>query len=285
MSKRIAFIDSFLLLAIPAVLFIGAFFIVPVGSLMVESFRAPADHAASTITFSVYGGLLSDPYQLEMLGRTMKLSVITTSFTLVLGFPVALHMRQMSGRGRSLITFLLLSPLLTSVVVRTLAWVILLSPKGPIANLFTVLGLPFPSLINNEIGVVIGLTHVFFGYMVLCLMTSILKIDENLLRAASNLGAGRWRILWTVILPLSLPGIFAGSILVFAMSASAYATPAMLGGSNAKVIAMEIYDAVVNYLDWREASALSTILFVLTATSVWLMSALAERGRWRVIPR
>ena len=143
------------------------------------------------------------------------------------------------------------------------------------------LGLSPVKLIYNEIGIVIGLTHVFFGYMLLALLTSVLKIDENLLLAANNLGANNWNVLRKVILPLSLPGIAAGTVLVFTMSASAYATPLLLGGSSAKVLAMEIYDEAVAYLDWNDAAALASILFVIIGLVVWGGTRLIESGKRR----
>jgi len=175
----------------------------------------------------------------------------------------------------------MLSPLLTSAVVRTLAWVILLSPRGILNTGLGHLGLDPVKLIYNEIGVVIGLTHVLFGFMVLSLMTSILKIDENLVLAASNLGAKRWQILTKIILPLSLPGMVAGSTLVFTMSASTYVTPALLGGTATKLMAPEIYELALIHLEWREAAALSAILFVLICLAMWAMTRWAERGRWK----
>jgi putative spermidine/putrescine transport system permease protein len=184
---------------------------------------------------------------------------------------------------RLLISFVLLSPLLTSVVVRTLAWVILLAPRGILNEILVALGFGAVKLIYNEIGVIIGLTHVFLGYMVLALMTSVLKIDENLLLAANNLGASNWNVLRKIILPLSLPGILAGSILVFTMCASTYATPRLLGGSSNKVVAMEIYDLAINFLEWKEAAALASILFVVIGLVVWGGTRLMESSKRRAV--
>lgn len=270
------------LFSLPTLLFIGLLFLLPVASLGVTSFLREAEDGYE-FTLELYRELFTDSYSLAMMWRTLKLSLITTLVSLVLAFPVALYMRQTSPRWRSIIALILLSPLLTSVVVRTLAWVIVLGPRGVLNNGLAAIGLPPVSLIYNEIGVVIGLTHVFFGYMVLCLMTSLLKIDENLQLAASNLGAGRWVILREIIIPLSLPGILAGSILVFTMSASTYATPVLLGGSSTKLMAPEIYDLAINYIEWNAAAALSCVLFVGIAIVVLLGTLFAESGRRRVI--
>lgn len=271
------------LFSLPMILFIGGLFLVPVASLGVASFFKSTGPQQYEFTLAIYKQIFSDSYNLSMLGRTFRIAAITTVISLLLAFPVALYMRQVSPRWRTIITFALLSPLLTSVVVRTLAWVILLGPKGVINGGLAALGLAPVALIYNELGVIIGLTHIFFGYMVLSLMTSVLKVDDNLLLAASNLGATRWTILREIIIPLSLPGMLAGAILVFTLSASVYATPVLLGGSSTKLVAPEIYDLAINYLEWSEAAALSYVLFVSIAIVVFVGTYLAERGRRRVI--
>lgn len=267
------------LLSGPTLLFIGLLFLLPVGMLVVSSFVSESGE----LTLAIYRDFFSDSYNFEMIWRTVKLSLITTFLSLVLAFPVALHMRQMSPTVRSIVALLILSPLLTSVVVRTLAWVILLGPRGVVNNALIGMGLGPLALMYNEFGVVIGLTHVFFGYMALSLMTSLSRIDDNLLLAASNLGASNWVIVRRIIIPLSRPGMLAGSILVFTMSASTYATPALLGGSSSKMLATEIYDLAMNYLEWKEAGAIALVLFLGVSIIAFSVTYLAERGRGKVL--
>lgn len=269
------------LLSLPPLIFIGLFFLLPTAVLLLKSVVSPA----GGVTLSIYGRLLGDPYMATIIWRTLKLSAFTTLAALIVAFPVALYMRYVSSRRRSFIAFVMLSPLLTSAVVRTLAWVILLGPRGMLNQGLALSDLGPVSLIYNETGIVIGLTHVLFGYMLLALMASVLKIDENLILAASNLGASRWQILAKIILPLSLPGIVAGSTLVFTMSASTYVTPVLLGGTATKMMAPEIYEMAIVYLDWGEAAALSALLFALICFIVWGMTRWAERGRWKVVFR
>lgn len=270
-----------LLLGAPTMIFIGLLFLLPVGVLVVGSFFSE-DHQ---LTLAVYRDFFTDGFNRTLIWRTVKLSLITTFASLVIAFPVALHMRQMSQRWRSIVSLIILSPLLTSVVVRTLAWVILLSPRGIINSALAVVGLDPLALIYNDTGIVIGLTHVFLGYMALSLMTSLSRIDDNLLLAASNLGASRWVILREIILPLSAPGILAGSILVFTMSASSYATPALLGGTSNKLLATEIYDLAVNELDFRAAGAVSLILLVGVSIIAFGATYFAEHGRAKEVFR
>jgi len=270
-------------LSLPLLILISAFFFLPILMLAASSFVVGTAENGRRFTSDIYWTLLSDRYTTALIFRTIKLSGISTLASLLIAFPVALHLRQMTTRWRSIVTLILLSPMLTSVVVRTLAWVILLGPKGIINNALVFVGLQPLRLIYNEIGIGIGLTHVFLGYMVLALMTSVSKIDENLILAASNLGASRWHIIAKIIIPLSLPGVVAGSILVFTMAASTYATPVLLGGSSVKVMAAEIYDRAINYIEFSEAAALSVILFAIIAAVVYLGTRLAERGRGKVI--
>lgn len=268
-------------LSLPASLLLGVCFVLPIANLLLLSITGakPGDG----ITFKHYIGFFADSYTRELLWVTLRVSIMTTIISLVLAFPVALYMRQVSPRARGLLAFLLLSPLLTSVVVRTLAWVFILGQKGVLNTGLAAVGLEPIRLLYNETGVVIGMVHVFFGYMVLSLMTSILKLDENLLLAARNLGASKWKILTRIVLPLCLPGILAGSVLVFSLSASTYATPALLGGTGTKLMSPEVYDLAITQLAWDEAATVATILFVMSAVMVLAGSALIGSGKRKVI--
>jgi len=250
----------------------------PVVHLM---FTSVVDDSSGQIrlSFELYRDFLGDRFGWQLLARTFIISLATVLVSLLLAFPVALHMRSMAPRMRTLVAIVLLSPLLTSVVVRTLAWVVLLGPKGLLNDALVSAGLQPITLMYNDVGVVIGLVHVYFGYMLLSLMVSLLKLDDRLLLAASNLGANRWQVLRHVVLPLARPGIATGSILVFTMSASAYVTPALLGGSRSKVMATEIYDQAIQYLEWREAAMLACILFAGVWATVALIARLEQRSR------
>ncbi len=268
-------------LSLPAVVLLGLCFVLPIANLLLLSVTEAKP--GSGITFKHYATFFSDSYTRELLWVTLRVSLLTTLISLVLAFPVALYMRQVSPRARGLLAFLLLSPLLTSVVVRTLAWVFILGPKGVLNTGLSAVGLQTVRLLYNETGVVIGMVHVFFGYMVLSLMTSILKLDDNLLLAARNLGATKWKILTRIVVPLCLPGILAGSVLVFSLSASTYATPALLGGTGTKLMSPEVYDLAITQLAWDEAATVATILFLMSATLVLAGSALIGSGKRKVI--
>jgi putative spermidine/putrescine transport system permease protein len=256
------------LLALPVAIVLALGFLYPVLRMVWTSITTPA----GDLTFERYARLLSDPFYLDMVWRTIRISLITTVVSLLLAYPVAMHMRQMSARGRAFLSLILLSPLLISVVVRTLGWVILLSPTGVVNTALDGLGLGPFELIYNELAVVLGMTHVFFGYMTLSLMISVLGIPDHLLLAASDLGAKRRQILRHIIVPLSMPGVRAGCILVFALSASAYITPALLGGGRDPLLAQRVYDSALFYADFPEAAAFATILLVLILVGMFLIA-------------
>jgi len=259
-------------LIMPALIFIAALFLAPVVQILAGSF-VQTNSGGWTFTAGLYEAFFTDAYSWRLLERTLRISAITTLACLVMAFPVALLMRRLSSAQRTVLAILLLSPLLTSVVVRTLAWVILLGPVGLINKTLGVLGIAPVALMYNDIGVIIGLTHVFFGYMLLAITASMLKLDERLVLAAINLGASRWQVLRTIVFPLCLPGIVSGSVLVFTMSASAYIVPVLLGGTATKVMATEVYDLAINYLEWKEAAVVAAVLFV----TVWLIVAALAR--------
>ena len=203
--------------------------------------------------------------------------------SLIMAYPVAILMRGLNSRWQTVLVLIMVSPLLTSVVVRTLAWVVLLSRRGIFNQILDALGLPEIRFMYNEAAVVVALTHVFFGYMVISLLTILRRIDDTLYDAASNLGASRFRMFVEITLPLSLPGILAGCMLVFTLAASAYATPALVGGSRVSVLAVEVYNLAIQSLAWGDAAAVATVLFFLIAGSMLVMTRVGEGGRRKVI--
>ncbi|MER2535162.1 MAG: ABC transporter permease [Rhizobiaceae bacterium] len=267
------------LLALPLLVFLTVLFVIPVGQIMLLGLFPKGEGP----TFALFEEVLADPFYHRVAIRTLRIALLTTLLSLVLAYPVALHLRNVGSRWQSAIVLIMVSPLLTSVVVRTLAWVVLLSNRGILNQAFGAIGLPPMRMIYVEGAVVVGLTHVFFGYMVVSLMTSIRRIDENLYAAAANLGASRLRQHLEITLPLSLPGVLAGSVLVFILAASAYATPSLLGGLRISMLAVEVFNQAITYFNWPEAAVISTGLFVLIAAVVWIATRVAEGGRRKVI--
>ncbi|CAJ1004191.1 ABC transporter permease [Brevibacillus aydinogluensis] len=277
MSKRI----SILLLTAPSMIVLLGVFLIPMLLMLLLSFQD------DTQAFSLQNYLLfiQDPFYLEILWRTIRISLWTVLCTLLLGFPVAMFMAQASGRMRGVVTILILAPHLISVVIRNFGWVVVLGEKGWINETLLRLGVidqPL-RLMYNELGVVIGLTDSFIAYMVLAIATSLYAIDPPLSKAASILGASRLRTFFTVTLPLTLPGIIAGTTLVFSLSMSAFVTPALMGGTSVKVMPVIAYEQIMSTLNWPLGAALSFLLLGSTILLVTLYTRLIETKRYKEV--
>lgn len=270
------------LLCLPLLAFLGFYFLLPVGQMMLLAIT-PAEGAGQFPTWQRLHDLFAQPHYQTITLRTLRIAFFTTVLSLVLAYPVAILMSGLGSRWQTVLFLIMVSPLLTSVVVRTLAWVVLLSRRGIFNQVLEALGIPEIRFMYNEAAVVVALTHVFFGYMVIALLTSLRRIDGTLYDAASNLGASRLRMFVEITLPLSMPGILAGCMLVFTLSASAYATPALVGGSRNSVLAVEVYNLAIASLAWGDAAAVASVLFFLVAGAMLLMTRIGEGGRRRVI--
>lgn len=215
-------------------------------------------------TLRNFGEIFSDGYYLEIFGRTAAMSVAVTLLCVLLGVPETIILSRMQGRWRGIFLMVILAPLLISVVVRTLGWSILLGSKGILNEALLALGLidaPL-RLIFTMTGVTVAMVHVMVPFMVLSVWASIQRLDPQVENAGLSLGASRAMVLRRVILPQLLPGILSGSIIVFALSASAFATPAMLGGRRLKVVATAAYDEFLSTLNWPLGASIALILLV-----------------------
>jgi len=208
--------------------------------------------------------VLTDGYYLEIFGRTAAMSVTVTVLCIALGVPETIILSRMQGRWRGIWLMVVLAPLLISVVVRTLGWSILLGSKGLINDALLALGvIDAPvRLIFTMTGVTIAMVHVMVPFMVLSVWASIQKLDPQVENAGLSLGGSRATVMRRVILPQLLPGILSGSIIVFALSASAFATPAMMGGRRLKVVATAAYDEFLSTLNWPLGAAIAVLLLI-----------------------
>src|SRR5437763_11957450 len=230
----------------PAALLFVLFFILPFGVMAALSLLSgnPVSNPNVTFTWRHYIRLFDSDLYFDALVATMRIGAITTAIALLIGYPLAHLMARMhSGVCHALLLMAVIAPLLTGIVVRTFAWMTVLGDRGVINVTLQWLGLaqkPWP-LMYNEFGVIVGLVHIYVPFMVLTLVGVIGRIDRSLEEAARGLGASRMRTFWEVTLPLSLPGIVAGSLLVFALAISAYVTPVLLGGNSVLTIPMLVY--------------------------------------------
>jgi putative spermidine/putrescine transport system permease protein len=267
----------------PVLLLFLAFFAVPVGILLISSLQRIDPTTSAVIerfTLYNYERFLLDSFYLGALLTTLKISLIVTVACLLTGYPIATFMTKTSPRERSLFLLFVISPLLVSLVIRNLGWLIILGPKGVLNTALVAVGLtnsPVP-LMHTQTAVVIGLAHVFYPFMVLAILSSLQRIDPAVIRAAQNLGATPFRTFWHVTLPLSVPGVIAGTLIVFALSMSSFVTPGLLGGPWVKVMAFLAWEQAVLVLDWPFAAAISVILLAVTGLIMLVSNRLVERG-------
>lgn len=287
-KKRKGWIPGLLLL-IPILLFIFGFFIVPMLYILYLSFIS-TDHlnsADAVYSLKNYIALFTDSYYLSSLWLTVKISLYSVIVALLLGYPIALTMAKSSQRVRGYITLLIASPLLVSIVVRNFGWYLLLLPNGTINQLLLNMGIintPL-KLLFSELGVVIGLSNAYLPFMVLAIVTSLYNIDPSLEKAGAILGASPLRSFFSITLPLSLPGVVSGCVLVFSLSMSAYVTPALMGGANVPVMPVVLYDQINNLLKWTFGSALSYVLLATTLLLVLVFTRSMEKSKFKEVFR
>ncbi|GAB3052462.1 ABC transporter permease [Sediminivirga luteola] len=249
---------SALLLA-PAVLLVAICFVVPIGSIVLRSFTEPE------LGLATYERLFADPTTLRVLGRTLLVALGAVGLCLLFGYPYAYLMTLVGPDMRAVLMVLVLVPFWTSLMARTFAWVSLLQRDGPVSALLAFAGVPGVTLLGTAAGVMIGMVQILLPYMVLTLSTTLSRIDRGLLTAAQSLGANRYRTFFQVYLPLSLPGVFAGSALVFILALGFYITPQLLGSPRESLIAQVIGVRVERLVDFAGAGGLSLIVLLTTA--------------------
>ena len=264
-------------LSLPLVVVVAGFFVYPIlhmtwTTLIVDG-GAPGDGWAA------FGRIFSDAFAREIVFRTLRVGLFTTLATFVLAYPLALWMRSLSSRARGILMVLFTSPLLISVIVRTLGWTVFLGPVGLVDGLLDKLGLGPLNFLYTEPAIILGLTQVLLGYMVLTLLTSVLNVPDSVIAAAANLGANWWQMLWHVMLPMTRPSILAGVAIIFPLSVGAYVTPALLGGSRNAVMATQIYNDAVIQLETGRAAAMSIALFLLVLLVVVIIGLLTSSRR------
>lgn len=245
--------------------------------LAVYSFRAFENgRLEPRHTLSTWSDLLGSSYFWSVVERTMKLGAVTVAFTAVIGYPVALALYRLRGSVlRYFAYFLIFSPLLTSVVVRSYGWALVLGDGGFVNNLLIrwhVVDKPVRILYEFS-GVTIGLVHILLPFMIFPILAVLDQLDPMLEESAADLGSTSWTTFRRVTLPLTVQGVIAGSQLVFALAISAFATPTLLGGGRVQVLASQIYSDVGG-LDWPSAAVSSYVLLALALVAIALFSML-----------
>ena len=255
-------------LSVPALLLVAAVLLVPFAWL---SWLSLFD-GTGALSADNYARLLRPAYVASFL-NTLKVSAIVAAICVLLGYPVAYLLSQLSQRTAQILLIFIILPFWTSVLVRTYAWLVILQRQGLINTWLVSSGLvdePLP-LVHNLTGTVIGMVHVMLPYLILPLYASMRAIDPDLLRAAANCGASPAQAFRQVFLPLSAPGLGAGAALTFVLCLGFYLTPALLGGGRVAMWSTQIADAVAKFGNWGAASALCVALLVVTSVILFVM--------------
>jgi putative spermidine/putrescine transport system permease protein len=254
---------------LPLLAFLGAFYVVPLASLLRVSVTDPEPGLGN------YRRLLASEPMQHVLFTTLRISAETTSFALLLGYVVAYVMQHVRGRHRAWIVAFVLVPFWVSVLARAFAWLTLLRDEGLVNAALLRLGLiatPLP-LVRNELGVLIGMVHYMIPYAVLPLAANMRGIDARLLAASRSLGAGPVRSFLRIYLPLSMPGIYVGGLLVFILSLGFLVTPAILGGGRVVMISEYIRLQIFQTVRWGVGTMMATVLL---AAVLLLLAATAR---------
>ncbi|MBB4581619.1 putative spermidine/putrescine transport system permease protein [Rhizobium aethiopicum] len=270
-----------LILATPAALFFLAIVAMPLAMTILLSFNHwdSSIGIVSILKLENYRDIFSDYYFGEIFLRTLRISMLVTLCCIAIGVPEAYILRRMNEPWRSIMILVVIGPLLVSVVARTLGWALILAGNGLLSQLLQALSvIDSPvSLMFTETGVVIALTHVLVPFMVLAVWAALGRMDPAAERAAQSLGAGQLTIFRRIVLPQAMPGILSGSIIVFTLAASAFATPAIIGGRRLKVAATLAYDEFLNTLNWPLGAAVAVLLLISIVFIVVAWNRLLER--------
>jgi len=260
-------------LLFPGIVLLCFFLVLPLLSSLI-----PTVFPESSFSLQLYIDFFKDSYFMAVLGRTLSISLIVTIFCAVLGLPVAYVISGVSKKWRGILIALTLFPLLTNSVIRSFAWITILGKNGVINNLLTMFGVinePM-SLLYTDFSIIIGSVYLFLPTMIMTLVGVLENIDDDLLEAAATLGLSPLKGFFKIILPLSLPGMIVGSILVFTGTLTAYTTPQLLGGNKKMMLATLLYQRATTLGDWTSASVIALVMIVITFAVMKALNLLAK---------
>jgi len=264
---------SLILLLTPFLLWIVLLIILPhvgIGLLSLREKVAPRVYAYSLANYIEF---INEPIYWNTLLRTAVISILVTVLTLIAGFPVAYYIAKVARRSAKGALFLLcLIPLWVSDLVRAFGWIVLLRETGIVSGFLQWVGLvdgPV-ELLYNDITVVVGLIYTVMLFMIVPLVSTLDGMDDSLIEAGYNLGGGRLTVLRRIVIPYAMPGIIAGCIVVFMLTAGSYLTPILLGGKNSMWFTEQIYDQFITRYNWESGAAFGILLLTFTSGVVWL---------------
>jgi len=261
------------LLLAPGLALLFFLVLIPIGFVAVYSFwfRTATGAVRPELTLGNWRELFGDAYYWRILGRTLRLAVVTTAVSALIGYVTAYFLANTRIKRRTLLVLLIMMPFWISFVIRTLSWIHVLGTTGVVNSALGRMGLigaPL-KLLYTDFAVHLGLIHALLPFMVLNVFVSLESIDRNTVAAAQTLGASPWRAFLDVTLPLSLPGLGAGCLLCFILCSGTYITPLLLGGPGNFMFASLIYDAIIAQFDWPFGAVLSIVLLVFLGAVVF----------------
>lgn len=282
MDGRGTAIRPWLLLS-PALVSVTLLLVIPVLFILVYSFWLRTATGTDAVGFHLDNWIevLTDPFYRDILLKTLRIALITTIFCIVLGYVPAYFIAMSRTGNKTLLLLLLILPFWISYIIRTMSWINILGVSGALNSLLLWIGIisePM-QLLYNEGSVILGLVHFLLPFMVLNVYVSLEAIDRNLLDAARSLGASDLQAFRQVTLPLSMPGLAAGALLCFVLSAGTYITPVVLGGPRDAMFANLVFDAIITQLNWPLGSALSIVLLVVLGSVVLVYNRLVGVGQ------
>ena len=260
-------------LLFPGIVLLCFFLVLPLLSSLI-----PTVFPESSFSLQLYIDFFKDSYFMAVLGRTLSISLIVTIFCAVLSLPAAYVISGVSKKWRGILIALTLFPLLTNSVIRSFAWITILGKNGVINNLLMMFGVitePM-SLLYTDFSIIIGSVYLFLPTMIMTLVGVLENIDDDLLEAAATLGLSPLKGFFKIILPLSLPGMIVGSILVFTGTLTAYTTPQLLGGNKKMMLATLLYQRATTLGDWTSASVIALVMIVITFAVMKALNLLAK---------
>jgi len=261
------------LLILPVLAVLALFFILPLVFLFATSLQhyVPGHGMSNQITIENYVKFVSDFYYIGILIKTMLLGLSVSILTLVIGYPLAYFIARTRSKKKGFFIALVIFPLFLNLVVRSFSWIVLLANRGLVNNFLHDIGLidqPV-KLLYNYTGVIIGMTHIYLPFMVITLASVIRHIEKDYEDAAQTLGADKLTAFLKITLPLSMPGVIAGCLLVFLLSITAFVIPRLLGGVTVRIMSNLIYQQFMNTFNWPFGAAMGFILLVVTLMIIW----------------
>ena len=269
-------------LSLPALMLFAGVVVVPLVMTVALSFHDWGQYKGIEPVFILknWREVLEDSYYYEVFWRTFRIALTVTVLAALFGAPEAYILNRMKSPWRGLFLLVILGPLLISVVARTLGWALLFGGSSGVANKalmsLGVIAAPLPFMFT-ETGMIVALAHVLMPYMVLSVWAALQRLDPQVENAAVALGAGPFTVLRRIVLPQAMPGILSGAVIVFALAASAFATPAIIGGRRLKVASTLAYDEFLNTLNWPLGAAVAVLLLLALVLIVQGSNRLVER--------